>query len=1195
MTSKARKDFFVSYNKADNDWAEWIAWQLEESGFSTIIQAWDFRPGGNFVLEIHRASQEAYHTIAILSPDYLAALYPQPEWAAALAQDPTGTERKLLPVRVRKCELKGLLAQVVYIDLVDSDELSAKERLLQGVESTRAKPSQPPKFPGGALIAAPRFPLAFPSIWNIPYIRNPNFTGREQLLQDLHDALTSGRPMALTQTVHGLGGVGKTQLALEYAYRFAPEYDLVWWCRADDPTTLSGDFAELAQELGLPEKNIPDQEAQVQATLRELRRRDGWLLILDNAEDPENTKKYQVSGGRLLITSRNPVWRGVANPLVVQVMKPEEAIDFLLKRADQTDRDLAETIAEELGYLPLALEQAGAYMDATGMPMKDYLVEFRQKAGEVLKRGKPSQDYEYTVATTWELSFQRVEHESIAAGDLLKICAFLAPDDIPKRLFIDGGDALPPSLAFLSGNPLALHDLLAALKRYSLLVVEENSLSVHRLVQVVVRDRLGKSANQKWASTALNLLNLAFPIEPETNIKKWTDCKELLSHSLAATKYAYAFEIYSNGMSELLNRISSYLTVRGKYLEAKKTSEQSLYVGERVLGPKHPDLPILISNYGYALAEFGDFEEAKAYHERALLIAEEIIDENDPVVASIVNHLGSTLEKLGDFKGAKECYERALSVDEAAYGLVHPHVARDLNDLGLLLKDHGDLKEAKEYMERAIKIDEEIYGQNHPAVAIKINNLGLILGRLGDFKEAKVCFERAIHIGETIYEGDHPHVAVWISNLGCYLVELGDLKEAKVYFERSLAIIEKTYSPDHYKAAEILVNLGNTSFQLRELEKATNYFKQALLIWEKCFGTNDPKVLCVLSNLATTLISKSDFKGAEGVISKALPICEVLYKNNQPEIAYSLNQLGDNLFLLGNLKGAKKSIERALAIEQAVYGTNHPNVALTLNSLGNVLHRMGDRTAVSQLEKALKIDEEAYGSDHPVVAKDLSNLGSVLSDMGEQKRARSLLERAIAINEAVLGPSHSEVARDVNNLGQVLLAVGNLKGAQIHFERAISIIESFHGQERREVLAASFNNLGVVLEKLGDLEGAKTYYQRGLTIAESYYGHNHPYIASSAFNLGTFLKKQGYLKEAKIYLERALFIDELAYGYSHPDVVKDMNSLGEILQELGDLEKAKAIYVRALAISRQFLGEKHPLTTTINTNLAIVLLYLPGY
>ena len=273
--------FFVSYNSADRDWAVWIAWELEQAGYTTSVQAWDFMPGSNFVLEMQRAASECERTVAVLSPDYLESAFTQPEWAAAFAGDPTGKSRKLVPVRVRQCEIDGLLKSIVYIDLVGVEEAAARRQLLEGVRQGRG-PVGPVRFPSAK---PPRFPTALPDIWNVPHLRNPNFTGRDALLAELHAALTSGRAAAVTQAISGLGGVGKTQLAAEYAYRSAHEYSVVWWVRAEDPATALSDYVDLARRLGL---KTPEEtgRAIVSAVRDWLSHNGGWLLIFARSPRP---------------------------------------------------------------------------------------------------------------------------------------------------------------------------------------------------------------------------------------------------------------------------------------------------------------------------------------------------------------------------------------------------------------------------------------------------------------------------------------------------------------------------------------------------------------------------------------------------------------------------------------------------------------------------------------------------------------------------------------------------------------------------------------------------------------------------------------------------------------------------------------------------------------------------------------------
>ena len=510
------KDFFISYNNRDKTWAEWTAWTLEEAGYSTILQAWDFRPGSNFVLEIQQAAAETERTITILSPAYLDALYTQPEWAAAFAQDPAGENGTLLPVCVQKCDLKGLLPAIIHINLVDLDETAAKEALLQGISRERMKPLLEPTFPGGAqrsVTEQPRFPGALPPIWNVPHNRNPNFTGREEHLASLKIALGSGKPAALTQAIHGLGGVGKTQLALEYAYHNVAEYDIVWWVRSEEPATLAADYASLADALDLPEKEAADQLLIIKAVKQWLEQHPKWLLVFDNAKDRADVNDYLPQGktGHVLITSRNVNWRGTATPLDVKVLERKESVDFLLKRTGYTDREAADVLAEALGDLPLALEQAGAYMEAKGGNISYYLNMFTVHKNKLLNRAAPSTDYPDTVATTWDIAFNEVKQISHSSADLLNLCAFLASDDIPVELLNSGVQYLPGSLTAVAADPLAFDDAVDPLRRYSLVEITAETISVHRLVQAVTRDLLDEDEWKKWAEAAVRIVNKAFP------------------------------------------------------------------------------------------------------------------------------------------------------------------------------------------------------------------------------------------------------------------------------------------------------------------------------------------------------------------------------------------------------------------------------------------------------------------------------------------------------------------------------------------------------------------------------------------------------------------------------------------------------------------------------------------------------------
>lgn len=803
-------DFFISYNKADLAWAEWLAWRLEEAGYSTTLQAWDFRPGSNFVLEMQRAATEAERTIAVLSPDYLAAKFTQPEWAAAFVQDPTGKNRTLIPVRVSECNPEGLIPQIIYIDLVGLGESGAADKLLNGVKQERAKPGIPPQFPGTTRHAdaeKPLFPGALPPIWNVPHHRNPNFTGRQELLDGLRAALTSEGTAALTQpqAIHGLGGVGKTQLATEYAYRYAGEYDLVWWVPSEEPSALAATYAGLARALNLPEQDAAEQAVIIDAVKRWLDHNGNWLLILDNAQNPDAVHRYlpQAATGHVLITSRDPNWSSIARSLPLETFPREQAVEFLLKRTGQSDEEAADRLAEALGDLPLALEQAGAYIEETGTTLADYLELFQVRSGELLSRGQPP-GYQATVATTWELSLQQL---SKPAADLMSLFSFLAPDDIPRCLLEDGVAHLPEPLAAMVANPIALNDVVAQLRGYSLVQDGDDGWFVHRLIQLVVRGQFTDDNAKSWAHAALQIVNSSFPSDITNHPVAWPTCARLLPHALAATSQGTTLKIAPEIISRLFGQVGSYYSVRSDLTQAESAHSRALAIIEVAYGPTHPSVATHLSNLAVTLLDQGDPAGARDYLLRALEIDESTYGPSHPNVATIVNNLGRALWDLGDLKEAQLQMQRALVITQEAYGPNYPDMSIRLNNMGLLLQDLGDLDGAMDYIQRAVAIAEAAYGSSHPYLANHLNNLGSVMSKQKNLTGARDNFQRALAIDEKTYGPDHPVVATDVNNLGQILRELGDPEGGRKHYQRALAIFTKRLGEVHPKTALVRRNL----------------------------------------------------------------------------------------------------------------------------------------------------------------------------------------------------------------------------------------------------------------------------------------------------------------------------------------------------------------------------------------------------
>jgi tetratricopeptide (TPR) repeat protein len=740
MGGQAQVDYFISYTNADRGWAEWIAWQLKEAGSSVVLQAWDMVPGLDFLHEMQKATTTAGRTLAVLSPAYFTSQFSEAEWRVAFADDPSGEQRRLIPVRVVDFAPEGLLATRIYIDLVGKDRQAARTALLEGVKARpTAVPTEEPAFPGEPPAAVevfapaqeePRLPSAFPPVWRVPYPRNWAFTGRQDLLEELAAGLGRGTATAITQAIAGLGGVGKTSLAVEYAYRQQAAFDVVWWVRAEELATLVGDFTALAGALDLPERTQTDPAVVVPALHRWLADHSRWLLVFDNVTQPEDVTALlpPAGGGQVLVTSRWAAWREWATPLRLDVLSREEAVAFLRKRTGTSDEQAGAALAEALGDLPLALAEAAAYIEQTQVSLDEYLQLVQKRAQDLFGLHQPA-GAERRVATVWSLSLERVQQEAPAAEALLHLCAFLAPDDIPRSLPREHAAQLPAELGQLARDLLAYNNALGVLGRYSLVTITPAALGLHRLVQAVIRARI-EDREGRWAQVAVELIDAAFPEDSE-EVAAWPTCQRLLPHAVAVTEHAERLVVAGEQIGGLLHRASRYLRARGQPRQARSLAERALTLTEHALGP------------------------------------------DDPTVGDRHDELGRALREAGDYQAARQQLEQALAIQTTAYGLDDSRVGSRHNELGVVLHDLGDLDGARTHHERALEIGEAALGPDHPTVAIRHSNLGLVLAALGDLDSARTQLERALEIGQATLGPNHPNIATFRRNLDRVVEQAG--------------------------------------------------------------------------------------------------------------------------------------------------------------------------------------------------------------------------------------------------------------------------------------------------------------------------------------------------------------------------------------------------------------------------------------
>ena len=640
-------------------------------------------------------------------------------------------------------------------------------------------------------------------VWNVPFQRNPFFTGREAVLEGIHASFSQHGMAAISQAVAGMGGIGKTQTAVEYAYRYGSEYSAVLWTGAEKEEDIISGFVQIATLLGLPEAGCPDSQVAVGAVMQWLADNGNWLLVFDNADDPALLEGYMNPAyqGHILITSRADHFDmlNITAPARLEVLPPEDALAFLLKRAECTNpseaqRDAARAVAERLGYFPLALEQAGAFVLARRCSFADYLAEYENKGVALLgEQGRVIGEYPNTVLTTWAVNFAQVEEKSPAAAGLLRVCAFLAPEPIPYRLIIEGAEHFGSAVQAVLGEEisnLSVSTLLAPLADFSLVEInpEAHAFTLHRLVQEAVRYGLGKDREREFAERGVRAVNTVFP-KPE--VENWPWCEVLLPHALTCDEHIEGFGIVTKAAGRLLNESATYAYHRARYALAIWLYQRTSAIYEKLFGPEHPKLATSLNNLALLYETTGRLSEAEPLYHRAVEIDTKVYGPDHPEVATDLNNLAVLYSNMGRKSDAEPLCQRALTIREKILGPEHPSTATSLNNLANLYRETNRLSEAEPLYRRVIAIVEKVLGPEHPLMAASLNNLAIFYHDIGRLTEAEPLLRRAMIIDEKLLGPEHPDTGIDYHNLGRLLQELDRDAEAQPFLERAAAVKAK--------------------------------------------------------------------------------------------------------------------------------------------------------------------------------------------------------------------------------------------------------------------------------------------------------------------------------------------------------------------------------------------------------------------
>lgn len=659
--------------------------------------------------------------------------------------------------------------------------------------------------------------------WNVPYRQNLFFTGRQQILEQLHETLHAQKTAAYTQPLafSGLGGVGKTQTALEYAYRYGHEYHTVAWVRADSPEVLLADFAAIATLLHLPERDEHVQNLRVAAVKSWFAALARWLLIFDNIDDPAMVADFLPApcAGHILLTTRASATGTLAHAFEVRPMEAIEGASFLLRRCKmhpqgtapvdlfESDYSHARNIVHMLGGLPLAIDQAGAYIEETACGLASYrqLYQAQHQALLQWRGGFAGTSHPESVATTWSLSFEKILHTNLAATELLDLLAFLAPDAIPEEIITEGASELGPLLKATASNPLTFNSTIRDLRQFSLVQrdPETKTLAIHRLVQTITRDRMDRETRQLWAERAVQAVSRAFP---RAEFERWGQCERCLPHALICAELIQEWQMRFPEAVQLLLRIGNYLRERAQFAQAEALYTQALALQESMTEQEDLSLAHSLQDLGTLYYYQSKYAQAESAFQRALAIREEKLGAEHPDVASSLNDLAVMCYYQGKYTQAELLHQRALRIRQQTVGLEHPDVAESLVSLGALYLRQGRYSEAEQLYLQALPIGEKCHGATHPAVAGILFNLASLYRHQQRYGEAESVCLRAITIWEQM-GSDHPDVAHGLKALARIFIAQGQPGRAEPLYRRALNIFENALGPENPKVAETLKDL----------------------------------------------------------------------------------------------------------------------------------------------------------------------------------------------------------------------------------------------------------------------------------------------------------------------------------------------------------------------------------------------------
>ena len=815
--------------------------------------------------------------------------------------------------------------------------------------------------------SATRYPrIGQPRIMgNVPP-KNPNFTGREDLLAAVERQLRSEETAAvLPHALHGMGGVGKSQIAIEYVYRHSHEYNVIWWIPAEQDSLILGAIADLARALNLdvgPQANtaVP----AVREALRSGKPYDNWLLVFDNAEDIDTVRGYFPTGGpgKIIVTSRNRDWERIANPLTVNVFERHESVSLLQRRSRDLSAEDADRLAHALGDLPLAIEQAGAWHAATGMPVSEYLTLLNERRPGILELD-PSPDYPVSVAAAWNISLDRLSQTNPAARQLLEVCACMAPEPIPLTMLRGTRNVeISPELDVILRDPVLVARATRDLNKLSLIKLDHKNgtLQLHRLMQTVLLAGLSAEETRRRTTAAQVLLAAAKPGDPQST-DQWPAYQALLPHVIASgavrssdpwvrqlvdgsVRYLYfwgahdasaemareawtAWQADSGEESLATIQMSRWLAfllrLLGQADEAYALNSRALEVCRQADVPDEELLNTMAQMAG-ALRFRGAFDEALRLDAEAYDRARDLFGPEDPATLTAAHSLGVSLRLVGDFEAARELDEETVKQWELLYGPTSGQTLNTMNGLAIDIREAGDYTTAREMQEETYRIYRNVYGEDNAGTILAARNLAVCRRRDGLYADASALIEETLERFVSRYGAEYPEVMNTAMNASVDRRLRGDLAGAHELGDLVITRYRGTLGDRHAYTLSAMVNHAATLRAQGDLDGADRLHEEAGRLFTETLGDRHVSTLLAAIGRANNHYARLEFARALAVDEPTLAALEEVSGPDHPLTHLSRANLALDLRGLGRIEEADALNARAVDGFSATLSPDHP-------------------------------------------------------------------------------------------------------------------------------------------------------------------------------------------------------------------------------------------------------------------------------